>query len=405
MMLRFAKAALAALVLLAAGAAAAQGKAYVGNFKDNTVSVVDLQAGAVSATVPVAAGPHGMAISADGRVVYVTGDGSSSMSIIDSATNQVSKTVEVGKTPHGVALTPDGRTLLVCVYGEDRLAVIDTATQAQVATIPVLKPHTVAVRPDGKVAYVSSQEPGKFALVIVDLSSRAATGSVPLNQPPRDLEFGPGGKALYFTKAGTNAIEVLDPSTDKVVAEIATGASPHIASVFRGAAYGTAVVQGPGELLLFDPATNAAVKSVAVGKQPHWMASADGKMVAVTNEGSNDLTLVDLSSGQTKTIAVGNAPRKVVVQPAGTPRADASKVSIANFAFAPADLVVNAGDRVTWVNDDGPPHGLAFKDGAPAPDLMLPGAQFTRAFDRAGTFDYVCAVHPYMIGRVTVKAQ
>jgi YVTN family beta-propeller protein len=66
---------------------------------------------------------------------------------------------------------------------------------------------------------------------------------------------------------------------------------------------------------LFDPATNKQARSVAVGKQPHWAtASGDGKQAYVTNEGSNDVTIVDLATGQTKTIAVGNAPRKVVVQ-------------------------------------------------------------------------------------------
>src|SRR6185369_15886611 len=112
------------LVLLAAMVVAAQafgqGKAYVGNFKDDTVSVIDVRAGSVNKTVPVAAGPHGMAVSRDGAIVYVTGDNSSSMSVVDTATDSVKATVEVGKSPHGLALAPDGRTLLVGVYGDDR---------------------------------------------------------------------------------------------------------------------------------------------------------------------------------------------------------------------------------------------------------------------------------------------
>jgi YVTN family beta-propeller protein len=75
------------------------------------------------------------------------------------------------------------------------------------------------------------------------------------------------------------------------------------------------VVQGPGELSLFDPATNKPTRNVTVGKQPHWAAtSGDGKTTYVTDEGSNDLTVVDLATGGTARIAVGNAPRKVVVQ-------------------------------------------------------------------------------------------
>jgi YVTN family beta-propeller protein len=387
---------------LALGAAAAP-KAYVGNFKDNTVSVIDTATGAVIATVPVSAGPHGMTATPDGKTIYVSGDASSTVSVIDTATDKVVKTIEVGKTPHGLAMLPDGKTMLVGVYGEDRVAFVDTATQAVIATVPVAKPHTLAVKPDGKLAYAASQEPGKFALVVIDLSARTVLRSVALDKPPRDPEFGADGKALYFTLAGTNAIEVLDPATDKVVAEIPTGASPHIAGVFRNAPAGTAVVQGPGEILLFNPATNAPLRTIAVGKQPHWMsASADGKTLYVTNEGSNDVTIVDLVSGQTRSVAVGNAPRKVVVQP--TAAAAGAKVSIANFAFAPATASVASGQSVTWTNDDGAPHGLAYADGAKGTDLLLPGASFSRTFDKPGSYAYVCSVHPYMTGTVVVRA-
>ena len=400
-LLAFAAAALA-LPALAAGP-----KAYVGNFKDNSVSVIDIGTATVVATVPVAAGPHGMSAAPDGRTVYVSGDGSSEVSVIDTGTDRVARKIEVGKAPHGLAMTPDGKLLLVGVYGEDRVAFVDTVTQAVVGTAPVPKPHTIAIRPDGKVAYVASQEPGKFALVVVDLDVRSAARTLPLEKTPRDLEFGHDGKALYFTMAGVNAIAVLDPVSDKIVAQIPTGASPHIAGFFRGVSAGTAVVQGPGELQLFDPSTNTALRAIAVGKQPHWMAAtSDGKWIYVTNEGSNDVTVVDPASGKTSTIAVGNAPRKVVILPvaAAGVAAPGTKVSIANFAFAPNEIAVAPGATVTWTNDDGAPHGLAYNDGAKGTDLLLPGAAFSRTYDKPGSFDYACAVHPYMTGKVTVRA-
>jgi YVTN family beta-propeller protein len=392
-----------AAALLAAGTAIAAPKAYVGNFKDSTVSVVDTGSAAVVATVPVAAGPHGMAVSPDGRFVYVTGDGSSSMSVIETATDRVVETVEVGATPHGVAMLPDGSTLLVGVYGADRIAFFDTAARQIVATLPVAKPHTIAVRPDGAVAYVASQQPGKFALVVIDLRARTVLREIALDKPPRDPEFSNDGRFLYYTTAGANALHVIDAADDHTVADIPTGASPHLGKWFAGATVGTIVVQGPGELLLFDPATQAPLRSIAVGKQPHWMAS-DGKTVWVTNEGSNDLSVVDLASGRTTTIAVGNAPRKVVVQPAGAKAASAgASVSIANFSFAPAALTVAVGETVRWTNDDAAPHALAFHDGVGGADLLLPGQSASRRFAGAGSYDYVCSVHPYMRGTVTVR--
>ena len=82
---------LAAMACLAGAVtlASAAPKAYVGNFKDDTVSVIDLDAVAVVATLPVAAGPHGMAVTPDGRKVYVAGDGASTLTVIDAAGDRV----------------------------------------------------------------------------------------------------------------------------------------------------------------------------------------------------------------------------------------------------------------------------------------------------------------------------
>jgi YVTN family beta-propeller protein len=306
----FALSSSAATVLAASGP-----KVYVGNFKDNTVSVIDTGAGTAVATVPVSSGPHGMALTNDGRTVYVSGDGSSSVDVIDTGNDKVVKTIDVGKTPNGIALTPDNRLLLVTVYGEDRIAFVDTSSQSVVATAAVPKPHTVAISPDGAMAYVTVQEPGHFGLALIDVAKRSVIRTLPFDKTPRDGEFSFDGKAFYFTQAGLNSIQVLDPASDKIVAQIPTGVSPHFVGRPNGMALGMTVVQGPGELLLFDPATDKPVRSIAVGKQPHWAtASSDGKTAYVTNEGSNDVTVVDVATGQTSTVAVGTAPRKIVVQ-------------------------------------------------------------------------------------------
>lgn len=399
---------LAALLLLA-GAALAGPKAYVGNFKDDTVSVIDTARASVVGVIAVAAGPHGMVLSPDGRTLYVGGDGSSQVSVIDTATDRVVRTLEVGRTPHGLALSADGRRLLVAVYGEDRVAAFDTASGQPVASVPVAKPHTIAVAPDGALAYVASQAPGHFALAVVDLGKMAVLRELALDKPPRDLEFAYDGRALYYTVAGENAVQVLDPRSEQVAARIPTGASPHIAKLFRGAVAGTVVVQGPGELTLFDPVTNAVLHSVPVGRQPHWVAAdGAGSTAYVTNEGSDDVTVVELASGATRSVAVGHAPRKVVVQPgavvaAGTAAGGGARVSIAHFAFTPQEVTIATGESVTWSNDDGAPHGLSFSDGAEGTDPLLPGATFSRRYDRAGRYDYACAVHAYMTATVVVR--
>src|SRR5262249_15269971 len=149
----------AALALTTAGAGA-RPQAQIRHFQEDTARVIDTTAGAAVATIPVAAGPHGIVLTGDGRWVYVANDGSSQLTVIDTATDRVARTIEVGKAPNGLALTPDGKLLLAAVFGEDHIAFIDPATQTIVGTAAVPKPHTIAVRPDGKVAYVTSQAPG-----------------------------------------------------------------------------------------------------------------------------------------------------------------------------------------------------------------------------------------------------
>jgi YVTN family beta-propeller protein len=166
--------------------------------------------GTFVATVPVSAGPHGMVAHPDGRTLYVSGDGSSEVSVIDTMTDRVAARIDVGKTPHGLAMAPDGKLLLVAGYGEDHIAFVDTAKQSVIATVAVTKPHTIAIRPDGKVAYVSSEEPEKPALVVIDVSGRTVARRLPLEKVPRDLEFGHDSREIYFTMAGVNAVMVLD---------------------------------------------------------------------------------------------------------------------------------------------------------------------------------------------------
>lgn len=82
-----------------------------------------------------------------------------------------------------------------------------------------------------------------------------------------------------------------------------------------------------------------------------------------------------------------------------------AKVSIVNFTFSPAEIAIAPGESVTWTNNDGAPHGLEYHDGAAGINPLLPGASFSRRFERPGVYDYNCSVHPYMSGRVVVRAR
>lgn len=77
-------------------------------------------------------------------------------------------------------------------------------------------------------------------------------------------------------------------------------------------------------------------------------------------------------------------------------------VKIDNFAFVPAALTIKKGTEVTWTNNDDIPHTVLAIGTSIRSKTMDTGGTFTYKFDKVGTFNYICALHPHMKGKVIV---
>ncbi len=357
-------------------------KVYVGLFKDNAVAVVDAGANRLLTTIPVPRGPHGLVITPDGRKVYVSSDGASTVSVIDTATDRVVGTVEVGPNPHGLAMSRDGRHVLVLGFGANQALVVDTTTDTVSGRFAVAQPHNGVLGPDGRVAYVGSQQQGATAIVILDLAGGKEIGRMALDKTPRALDLSPDGKWLYVTVAGVDAIQVLDTASRQLVGQVPVGASPHIAVFTPGGERSLAVSQGPGELAIIETARRSVKGVVAVGRNPHWVAvSGDGRMAYVANEGSNDVSIVDLDSGKVvATVPVGNAPRKIAAQPGPAPRAAGPgpaasaaprSIKLGNLTFSDHGTRDAKGQAVVDIEADDYYFKPTFVRGAPGQTLTL----------------------------------
>ena len=78
-------------------------------------------------------------------------------------------------------------------------------------------------------------------------------------------------------------------------------------------------------------------------------------------------------------------------------------VTIDNFTFTPPELAVAVGTTVKWVNHDDIPHLVVNKGKAFRSKALDTDDSFSYTFASAGTFDYFCALHPHMVGKVIVK--
>ena len=80
-----------------------------------------------------------------------------------------------------------------------------------------------------------------------------------------------------------------------------------------------------------------------------------------------------------------------------------NEIVIANFSFEPATLTVKAGTTVTWVNHDDEPHTATATDKRFNSKTLDNGDRFSQEFNAPGVYNYYCALHPHMTGKIIVK--
>lgn len=88
------------------------------------------------------------------------------------------------------------------------------------------------------------------------------------------------------------------------------------------------------------------------------------------------------------------------------PRAKAAAkadVHIDNFAFAPETLTIAPGTTVTWTNRDDIPHSIVESTGLFHSEAFDTNGSYSYTFEKTGTYDYICGLHPHMMGKIVVK--
>jgi YVTN family beta-propeller protein len=126
-------------------------RAYVGNLGSQTISVVDLEAGTVIATIPSPERlPFNVLVSPNGKKVFVGNTMGSTLLEIDTATNQVIQVIKVPTGPNGMTFTPDGDNILMTNVYAGRLSSYNLSMKAVNEGKSVgLLPGFIRLAPDG----------------------------------------------------------------------------------------------------------------------------------------------------------------------------------------------------------------------------------------------------------------
>ena len=131
---------------------------------------------------------------------------------------------EVNIAPAALAVTPDGRTLYVAVWGNDVVLPIDVTTGRAGAPIPmeVPGPAALAMTPDGATLYVACAgriSGGGINLANVVIPVDVATGKpgafIPAGRNPEALAMTPDGATLYSANAEGSTVTPIDTATGR----------------------------------------------------------------------------------------------------------------------------------------------------------------------------------------------
>jgi YVTN family beta-propeller protein len=142
---------------------------FVTNERSGTLSVIHLGSRQVVATIPLGKRPRGIRVGPDGRTLYVALSGSpiappgvdektlpppdrsaDGIGVVDLRTLKLLRVMPVGTDPEQLAVSNDGRRLFVSNEDAATVSVVDAADARIVATVKVGgEPEGVEVSPDG----------------------------------------------------------------------------------------------------------------------------------------------------------------------------------------------------------------------------------------------------------------
>ena len=308
-------------VLLACGAASAQGTVYVSSEKDDALTMIDTATLAIKGTVPTCKRGRHLQLTPQRELMLACSD-SGVADVIDPATNKSVRRIPLGDDPEAFDLSPDGKTIYVSSEDDAAAVFIDAASGKKVKEVKVgQEPEGVKVSADGKLLYVTSEV---ASLVhVIDVASGAIAKNVKVGKRPRRMAFTPDGKELWVTNELDASVSIIDTATRAVVGsvkfEVKGARSEDITPVgiqmSRDGKRAFVALGRANHVAFVDVPQRKVTNLVLVGKRA-WNVTLDKAeaRLYVVNGLSDDVTVVDVAAAKPiKSIPVGRVPYGLVV--------------------------------------------------------------------------------------------
>jgi YVTN family beta-propeller protein len=319
-----------ALLILASLAAPAGARTmlYVGNSTGSDVSVIDLAARKVTATIALGHLVHGVCASADGRHVFASVESDHTLRVIDTATNKATDTIALPGQPNQCAATSDGRYVLVPILGPANvIAIVDMNARKVVKTLPTRHPHNCFTPEGGSNSVIWCEELDNYRINRIDLRTLEITDRVPVAGEPRPFVVSADEKTLYTALSGLHGVAIVDRGRSSM-AEVALPPMRFMACRIEPPntpTHGIALTQDGRKLWItsvadagvyvYDVVAHALSGKIATGACPNWISmSKDGRFAAVSNADDDTVSVFDpRTEKELYRLKVGSAPKRLLV--------------------------------------------------------------------------------------------
>lgn len=295
------------LLLLAVPALWAQGSLWLILHKGGSSLGYYTPEGKLLAGVATGLHPHEMVRSPDGRLLYVTdngtmrieqaGSGGNTVSIIDIAARKRIGEISLGKfrRPHGIDLDRATGRLVVSCELPDQLLLIDAAARKVIRTYPTggQTAHMVTLGPGGQYAYVSNSNSNDVSVIHM---GSGQVKRIPTKARPEGSVLSPDGRTLYVVNRNGRAVSIIDTASQALTGEITAGDGPVRIAVTPDGSRLVWSLMNDKQVEIADVKSRKVVARIPLGETPVSLSlSRDGRLAFASAQDFDTVYVVSLA--------------------------------------------------------------------------------------------------------------
>jgi YVTN family beta-propeller protein len=300
------------------------------NSAGDNISLIDPATNTVVAEITGIEVNHGAAVAPDGSRFYFSNEADHTLDVVSGGTLAVTKKIALSGRPNNIAISKDGRHVYVSIVsGDGAVDVIDAASLERVKSIATRGGvHNTYVTPDGKHVIAGSIVGKK--LTVIDGRSEEPLWTLDFDAGVRPMAFERNAdgstRRIFLQLSDVHGFAVVDFATRREVARVTLPDLPadqrHTEGLQGSPAHGIGITPD-GKTLWVNSKMNSHVYAytlpdlkllggVHVGDHPDWLTfTPDSKSVYIANAGSNSVSVVDVASRKEVTrIPVGQVPKR-----------------------------------------------------------------------------------------------